>query len=100
MRAGLPLIATGSATSAAQTDRRGQARKIIDILRRSQVEVETHVGTVATPPAPASQLRGLTFATLEGGYVTSAEERRSMRWQAPVSIALMLLVIALWVIFR
>ena len=58
------------------------------------------VVSLATPPAPAAQLRGLTFATLEGGYATSEAERASMRWQAPVSIALMLVVIALWVIFR
>jgi SSS family solute:Na+ symporter len=56
--------------------------------------------SLATPaPAPA-QLRGLTFATLEGGYARSERERATMRWQAPVSIGLMVAVVALWVVFR
>ena len=38
--------------------------------------------------------------TLEGGYVASEAERASMRWQAPLSVALMLGVIALSVVFR
>jgi SSS family solute:Na+ symporter len=58
------------------------------------------VVSLATPRPPASQLRGLTFATLEGGYARSEAERASMRWQAPASIALMLVVVVLWVVFR
>ncbi len=42
--------------------------------------------SLATPPTPAPQLRGLTFSTLEGGYVTSSAERASMRWQAPAVV--------------
>ena len=56
--------------------------------------------SLATPPPPPTQLRGLTFATLEGGYARTESERASMRWQAPLSIGLMLLVVALWVVFR
>jgi len=56
--------------------------------------------SLATPPAPAGQLRGLTFRTLEGGYASTDADRGVMRWQAVLSAALMLSVIALWVIFR
>jgi SSS family solute:Na+ symporter len=58
------------------------------------------VCSLATAPAPTAQLRGLTFQTLEGGYVTIEAERKALRWQGALSIALMLAVIALWVIFR
>lgn len=56
--------------------------------------------SLATAPLPPAQLRGLTFATIEGGYVRSDAERATMRWQAPLSIALLLAVVALWVTFR
>ncbi|BCS33989.1 solute:sodium symporter family transporter [Luteitalea sp. TBR-22] len=56
--------------------------------------------SLATPPPQAERIRGLTFATLEGGYARTPAERASMRWQAPLSVALMLGVIALWITFR
>ncbi|MGI8671311.1 MAG: sodium:solute symporter [Luteitalea sp.] len=56
--------------------------------------------SLATPATPTAQLRGLTFATLEGGYARNPAERLTMGWQAVASIALMLLVVVLWVIFR
>ena len=58
------------------------------------------VVSLATPAPAATQLRGLTFATLEGGYARTEQERAAMLWQAPVSIGLMAAVVALWVIFR
>lgn len=58
------------------------------------------VVSLVTPAPGAAQLRGLTFRTLDEGYARSEGDRAAIRWQAPASIALMLTVVALWVVFR
>jgi len=56
--------------------------------------------SLATRPEPRAKLRGLTFATLEGEYAPPhAGPRRVLRAQVAASVALSLLVVALWVYF-
>jgi SSS family solute:Na+ symporter len=57
------------------------------------------VVSLATQPEPLAKLRGLTFATLEGGYQAASGDPRVFRLQVGVSVALALLVVALWVHF-
>jgi SSS family solute:Na+ symporter len=55
--------------------------------------------SLATAPETAAKLRGLTFATLEGGYSRAGGGGGSVRLQAMLSIALAAFVIGLWVWF-
>jgi solute:Na+ symporter, SSS family len=55
--------------------------------------------SLATQPETQARLRGLTFATLEGGYAPPARQRGVFTLQIAASAALGLLVVALWINF-
>jgi hypothetical protein len=57
------------------------------------------VVSLATQPETAAKLRGLTFATLGGGYTPPARQRRVFTLQIGASAALVLLVTFLWIHF-
>ena len=55
--------------------------------------------SLATQPESAARLRGLTFATLEGGYTPPRWKRSVFALQIAASAGLALLVIGLWIHF-
>jgi solute:Na+ symporter, SSS family len=57
------------------------------------------VVSLATQPETLAKLRGLTFATLEGDYTPPARDRSVFTLQVASSVALVLLVTALWIHF-
>ena len=57
------------------------------------------VVSLATQPETLAKLRGLTFATLEGDYTPPARDRSVFTLQVAASVALVLLVTALWIHF-
>ena len=57
------------------------------------------VVSLATEPEPEARLRGLTFATLEGDYAPPSRSRATFTLQIAASVALLVLVVALWIHF-
>ena len=57
------------------------------------------VVSLATEPEPEARLRGLTFATLEGDYAPPSPSRATFTLQIAASVALLVLVVALWIHF-
>ena len=56
--------------------------------------------SLLTAPTALSQLRGLTFATLESAYIHQTERSRGLfRLHLTATIALAVFVIGLWVYF-
>jgi SSS family solute:Na+ symporter len=55
--------------------------------------------SLATQPEALARLRGLTFATLEGDYAPPEQSRGTFTLQVAASVALAMLVVALWIHF-
>ena len=57
------------------------------------------VVSLATELPNPARLRGLTFATLEGDYAPPSPSRATFTLQIAASVALLVLVVALWIHF-